>query len=161
MRVQTTAGLWSIGVGLVAIASLAGCNGNVIPGSGTSTAGDGGSATTSAGGGGAGGNTGVAGQGTGGDLFTSTTVPPGSFACGDTSCDGATQYCIKALPGPCCGPASYSCEPLPAECQSAADACACILASECPCGPGSCGTPGIGVDCDGSGGGPVMTCGYP
>ncbi len=154
---------WKPTVVLFASLLPLGCDGQ---GGGQSAAGGGGNgaggATTTGAGGATGGSTGVAGQGTGGDLFTSTTtaVPPGYVVCGDTACDPVAEYCLEEVPGVCCSDPAYSCVPLPSECQSPSADCACLEASECPCGAGSCQTPGIGKTCQPTDALLVFTCTY-
>jgi hypothetical protein len=60
--------------------------------------------------------------------------PGGSFACGASTCDGATEYCevltggIPPPDGGAPGVVSSSCSPLPAACAGAAT-CACVEAA--------------------------------
>jgi hypothetical protein len=55
--------------------------------------------------------------------------PDGKFACGDTSCDPTTHYCMGAVGG--IGGDRYSCQGLPPRCGTRAT-CACVQFGACP-----------------------------
>ena len=55
--------------------------------------------------------------------------PDGKFACGETSCDPTTHYCMGFVGG--VGGDRYNCQVLPANCGARAT-CACVQFSACP-----------------------------
>lgn len=63
------------------------------------------------------------------DLPRPVIGPDGKFACGITSCDPTTSYCMGAVGG--IGGDQYSCRALPSQCGSRAT-CACVRFGPCP-----------------------------
>lgn len=74
------------------------------------------------------------------DARGACNVPAGNFACGDTQCIIATQYCRRQPHSS--GADTFSCAPLPGACSSS-PGCACLQSQ--PCGNSCTGTAATGL----------------
>jgi hypothetical protein len=115
---------------------LAGCGGIVVrDAGGTTNAGAGGaSVTSSAPGKGASTAMGSASSsGTGGAGGACPVAEGHPFACGNDTCDSATQYCSVVVmnQAPGCPPDFHACLPIPASCQCDVASCyaGCVIAN--------------------------------